>query len=1260
MLPLIPSLLLFLLLAGSALPSPTTSTELQVRGERTPRDAEKDSIKVVISEGCATQGDSSDVSQDGKEIDLAPGSPLVLTHKIKLVPSGSGSGSCGCEADFAALRERVERLEREVSDLREKCGGAEGSCCTSESKGAGCSIKPEIDECPNECSDQGRCVNGKCVCFPGHSGPDCSESNCPENCNNNGKCVNGQCVCDPGFSGSDCSLKACLNNCSNHGRCVKGKCVCDRGFKGPSCSDQSCPKDCSKKGRCFSGQCVCNPGFIGSDCSKRACPNNCNRRGRCVNGKCVCNSGFTGPDCAETACPDNCNNRGRCVNGQCVCDDGFTGQDCSEKTCPDNCNNRGRCVNGKCECDSGFTGQDCSEISCPGNCNNRGRCVNGQCLCDDGFTGQDCSEKACPDNCNNRGRCVNGKCECDSGFSGDDCSEISCPDNCNNRGRCVNGQCVCDDGFTGQDCSEKACPDNCNNRGRCVNGKCECDSGFTGQDCSEISCPDNCNNRGRCVNGQCACDVGFTGADCSEKTCPNNCSNRGKCVNGKCVCDVGFTGPDCTAKSCPNDCNNKGRCIKGTCVCRRGFTGPDCSQCQEGMTGPNCDTVMSGVSQLSTRDITETSATLVWTPPPVQYDTYHITFTSQKDIDQQVTVQVEGSLTAFTQMGLAAGQEYGVSIIGELNGRRGAESTAQFMTLISGPTNLKVVKTTSTSAVVQWEPSQGEIDRYRLTVAPNDGVGRSQKMTVAPGQNSAHIRQLEAGHLYDILLVAEKGVSQSQPATTQVVPGPEPPTNIVFSKVTENSLTVSWTKPKNPVNGFKVTYTHADDGEPVSVTVDSEDSSLDLSQLSPGSTYEVTIISTLGLDESDPIKDNAMTLPDAPKDLLAVNVTDTTALLFWRPALAAVDKYAIVYGSGTGSELRITVSGNAAEQQLSGLKGSTTYTVTITSQLGSLESLPTTTSFTTTSGRDGDGPRDLQASSVTPRAATLSWKPPSKPVRSYILTYQTEGQAIKEVTVDATVTQHNLTRLHPGSLYTVKLKSDGGEYVSTISTEFTTGTLRFPFPTDCSQELLNGIYTSGEVEIFPQGKFGTSMMVYCDMETDGGGWMVFQRRKDGSVNFFRGWKDYLKGFGDLNGEFWLGLENLHNLTTMTKMHLRVDLRDEGKSVFAEYSTFEVARRNFKLTVGGYSGTAGDSLTYHNNAAFSTKDRDPKPFITRCAMSYRGGWWYKNCHEANLNGLYGIELKHQGVIWTSWKGKEHSIEFAEMKMRPAAFRPPARG
>lgn len=65
----------------------------------------------------------------------------------------------------------------------------------------------------------------------------------------------------------------------------------------------------------------------------------------------------------------------------------------------------------------------------------------------------------------------------------------------------------------------------------------------------------------------------------------------------------------------------------------------------------------------------------------------------------------------------------------------------------------------------------GEIDRYRLTVMPNDGAGRSQEMTIPADQNSAQIQRLEAGRLYDILLVAEKDTSRSAPETTQVVPG---------------------------------------------------------------------------------------------------------------------------------------------------------------------------------------------------------------------------------------------------------------------------------------------------------------------------------------------------------------------------------------------------------------------------------------------------------------------------------------------------------
>ena len=97
------------------------------------------------------------------------------------------------------------------------------------------------------------------------------------------------------------------------------------------------------------------------------------------------------------------------------------------------------------------------------------------------------------------------------------------------------------------------------------------------------------------------------------------------------------------------------------------------------------------------------------------------------------------------------------------------------------------------------------------------------------------------------------------------------------------------------------------------------------------------------------------------------------------------------------------------------------------------------------------------------------------------------------------------------------------------------------------------------------------------MVTDGGGWTVFQRRQDGSVNFYRFWTDYENGFGNLTGEFWLGLGKINRLTKEQSNTLRVDLGDfDGNTSYAQYTTFSVGNSTtgYTLTVGGYSGLLG--------------------------------------------------------------------------------------
>ena len=177
------------------------------------------------------------------------------------------------------------------------------------------------------------------------------------------------------------------------------------------------------------------------------------------------------------------------------------------------------------------------------------------------------------------------------------------------------------------------------------------------------------------------------------------------------------------------------------------------------------------------------------------------------------------------------------------------------------------------------------------------------------------------------------------------------------------------------------------------------------------------------------------------------------------------------------------------------------------------------------------------------------------------------------------------------------------------------------------------------------------------MDTDGGGWTVFQRRKDGSVDFYRNWTDYEKGFGDLNGEFWLGLRKIHRLTQDgTDYTLRVDLEDfENETRYAKYSTFNIrdSTTNYTITVGGYSGDAGDSLAYHNGRKFTTKDRDNDLNGVNCAVVYSGAWWYKSCHSSNLNGLYlggPHESYANGIEWYLFRGFYYSLKFTEMKLQ----------
>ncbi|XP_072030010.1 uncharacterized protein [Amphiura filiformis] len=116
------------------------------------------------------------------------------------------------------------------------------------------------------------------------------------------------------------------------------------------------------------------------------------------------------------------------------------------------------------------------------------------------------------------------------------------------------------------------------------------------------------------------------------------------------------------------------------------------------------------------------------------------------------------------------------------------------------------------------------------------------------------------------------------------------------------------------------------------------------------------------------------------------------------------------------------------------------------------------------------------------------------------------------------------------------------------------------YPRDCFDIIQTGQTQSGIYTIYPSvnAKNRNPVDVWCDMETDGGGWTVFQKREFGSVEFNRGWEEYKSGFGYVGSDFWLGNEHIFTITNQKKYEMRIDIQEvDGTKHFITHELFRL-------------------------------------------------------------------------------------------------------
>lgn len=212
------------------------------------------------------------------------------------------------------------------------------------------------------------------------------------------------------------------------------------------------------------------------------------------------------------------------------------------------------------------------------------------------------------------------------------------------------------------------------------------------------------------------------------------------------------------------------------------------------------------------------------------------------------------------------------------------------------------------------------------------------------------LRDLRPGTLYSLTLYGLRGPHKAdsiQTTARTLSPVLESPRDLQFSDIGETSAKVTWVPPSSRVDSFKISYQLADGGEPQSVQVDGRTHTQILQGLIPDTRYEVTVVSVRGFEESEPLTGFLTTVPDGPTQLRALNLTDRSALLHWKPPHKPVDKYNVQVASPGAPPLQASAPGSAVDYPLTDLSLDTNYTATVRGLRGPNFTSPASINFTT-------------------------------------------------------------------------------------------------------------------------------------------------------------------------------------------------------------------------------------------------------------------------------------------------------------------------
>uniref|UniRef100_H2YMB9 Tenascin-R n=1 Tax=Ciona savignyi TaxID=51511 RepID=H2YMB9_CIOSA len=1139
-----------------------------------------------------------------------------------------------------------------------RCEEESGRCrCNGNWEGDDCSVR----RCPRDCSGHGECINGRCRCDEQWAGKACRVLRCLNGCSSNGKCRNGTCECSQEWTGPDCSAPQCPSGCSGLGQCKNGACECFEGWGGLDCGQPICPDDCSSNGQCVDGRCRCWGGWDGISCSEVVQPS-----GLQISNiqPTTIDVSWTKASSAVTANQVNCIPMEGTANAvyQTV------GPNVTKLTIRD--------------LDSGtqysvfvyamigealsapITASVKTGVDTPSQLN---YLRIGDTFAEITWTPPQAKV--------DRYKMV---CSCKQGGA-----EIQNPTSTvlPNKTSVLIKDLSPGETYTvalyavqGENTSA---PIHIN-----FTTSLDAPASVEFVDVTSSSATVRWAASVAKITGYQFSLVEFGVAPLSSFDLPYQVyggSFDGLFPGSKYVVEVMsvergvksgplvkrvMTGIDkpthlrvqaVTPTSVivtwnATQANVEGYSLECIDVRRKHVeeikaSSDTTSTVLEGLE-PGTEylisvftiynergsipvqlsikTAIDPPSRLMFVTVSDSAFTIHWQKPVAMVSNYIVTYYRSKD-EHEVPVKGRKN-TSYMLMALRPGILYYVSLATERHERVSFPPVTERFVTSQPLTAPPVVEVSFTGARITWTPNTPDADGHNITLSRVRQSRMQFSIRLSSKSRVVAFNDLLPGTRYRVTIATMRGNTTSKPQVLKFKTDEKlaPPTNISVSLIGETGVNISWIVPSQKFDRIYFSYTSDDETETDSTYVGKHSGHLVLSQLTPDTLYHAQVAAKFRRKTSFFCSIFTQT-PDyiipSPTQIRFTSVNKTRLTTRWHKASERAQYYRIAYQDEDGTQRTVTISSRSTQLPLEHLKAGTTYNISVTALGRSKESFPLVGSVTTLL----NPPSNLNVTTKSSKSVELTWKSLLNDVDGYVIKYHELESRSRRPNM---IMRRNMKVIHMQSnttkyVFQVVARKDGRE---SYSMRKIVETAKVPYlqPKDCVQVSLNGEKSDDVYEIFPYN--GIKLKVFCDLTTDGGGWIVFQRRRDGSVSFDRSWEDYTTGFGNLTSEFWIGLQTLHELTTAmdAPQSLRIDLHHGDDKSYAAYHNFSISNSDdrFVLSASNYSGTAGDSLSYHYGMKFTTYDSDNDEATRNCAKEYKGAWWFKNCHRSSLNGQYG--------------------------------------